>query len=277
MKKSANINKSTIIAAAFFVMMAIVGAATASAQNDTTKRTLQVALHWDNDTNTANDTLSSYGDSCVEAQHVYVSIDLGLSAGTSFMMGNKTSPYYSQYGFTLQIPLLAHWNITPNWQLSTGLRYDFTWNPLYYNVELSSTPNNTPECGLQFMQTPTTATQNAYAYISHLGIPVELKWYPWAEHHNRLGLGVDFFVGYAVTRYFVIDNIPSPGIYEDVIRNTVCRSSAIQPWKLEMGFSINTDIIGLAHGIRLFTNILPTYKDPISGQKIYQSGITIFL
>ena len=31
------------------------------------------------------------------------------------------------------------------------------------------------------------------------------------------------------------------------------------------------------HGIRFFTNLLPTYIDPAKDGKIYTSGITLFL
>ena len=44
-----------------------------------------------------------------------------------------------------------------------------------------------------------------------------------------------------------------------------------------MGLTLSTDVIGLTHGLRLFTNLLPTYKDPATGDKVYTSGITFFL
>lgn len=206
-----------------------------------------------------------------------VTLTLGISAGASMHFGNRRSPYYSKYGFSLQLPLLVQWNISPHWQLGTGLRYDFTWNPLYYNVQFSGTWDDGDARGLQFMQTPTTTTQKAYTYISHLGIPLELKWYPMAQNKRALSLSLDLFAGYAVTRYIVIDNMPTPGIHDDNARFDILHSSAIQPWKVEVGFTLSTDLIGLTHGVRLFTNLLPTYKDPATGEKIYTSGVTLFL
>ena len=35
-----------------------------------------------------------------------VSLTLGISAGASLHFGNRLSPYYSKYGFSLQLPLL---------------------------------------------------------------------------------------------------------------------------------------------------------------------------
>ena len=219
------------------------------------------------------DTLDHHSDSPSKFK-----IDVGTSAGiTLYNNGNNHSPYYSNYGTTIQLPIMAHWQLSPNWQFSTGLRYDFTWNRLFYNVEPSGSWDDFSNMGLQFLQTPTTAKQNAYAYISHLGIPVEMKWYPFARHKYSLGLALDFFAGYAVSRSFNIENLSTPGIWEENTGFTVLRSSAIQPWKLEVGFSLTTGLIGLTHGIRLFANLLPTYQDPATGEKIYTSGITLFL
>jgi len=41
--------------------------------------------------------------------------------------------------------------------------------------------------------------------------------------------------------------------------------------------TLSTSVIGLVHGVRLFANLLPTYVDPATGEKIYTSGITLFL
>lgn len=235
---------------------------------------LSIALGGHAQTDTQPDTSRS----CQGCRQVEFNIDFGISAGVSlFNNGNDLSPYYSNYGTTVQLPLMAHWQFAPKWQLSSGLRYDFVWNRLYYNVEPSGSWDDFSNMGLQFLQTPTTSKQNAYAYISHLGIPVELKWYPFAHNRNSLGVALDLFAGYAVTRYFVIDNLHTPGMEDENTGQTVLKSAAIQPWKVEVGLSLSTSLLGLTHGVRFFANLLPTYQDPATGEKIYTSGITLFL
>ena len=222
--------------------------------------------------------LHAQSDTLLNADRPKSTIDLGISVGASlYNNGNDHSPYYSHHGFTVQLPLMAHWQFAPKWQLSSGLRYDFAWNRLYYNVEPSGSWDDFSNMGLQFLQTPTTSKQNAYAYISHLGIPVELKWYPFAHNRNSLGVALDLFAGYAVTRYFVIDNLHTPGMEDENTGQTVLKSAAIQPWKVEVGLSLSTSLLGLTHGVRFFANLLPTYQDPTTGEKIYTSGITLFL
>lgn len=209
------------------------------------------------------------------------SIDLGVTVGaTLYANGNDHSPYYSKNGFSVQIPLMAHWNVSPRWCLSTGLRYDFNWDPLYYAVEpiLGEWRFEEPqvEFGLQFNQTATTATQKGYAFRSYIGIPLEVKWHPFPKYRNYFGIALDCYAAFAVKQFFDIDNIipRSDGFSSDGYHSDF---NAMNPWKVEVGLSLTTGKLGLVHGLRLFTNLLPTYTDPTTGEKIYSTGMTIFL
>ena len=81
---------------------------------------------------------------------------------------------------------------------------------------------------------------------------------------------------YAVTRYFSLTNTfinrnSAPGD-EEVIRGT-----SLMPWKLEVGLTLGTSRAGLIHGLRFFGNLLPTYKDAVTGEKIHTVGMSIYL
>ncbi len=209
-----------------------------------------------------------------------LTIDLGLSANaTLFANGNDMSPYYSKFGFGLQIPLMAHWQFAPMWQFSTGLRYDFSWEPIYYSVQPAGTTlEDMEERGITFYDGTTPTTQKSFAFHSYVGIPVELKWSPLPDEKGLIDLSLDLFFGVAVTQHIQI---------EDIIRNADgtmqyegynnSNYNAMNPLKLEIGLTLSSDRIGLIHGIRLFTNLLPSYKDYISNEKIYLSGISMFL
>lgn len=205
-------------------------------------------------------------------------IDLGLSAGISTLSNNIGSPYCSKYGFTLQIPLMAHWQFAPHWKLSAGLRYDFNWYPLYYDVEI-----NADRSGVCFPTEPTTATRRGYAYGSYVGVPVELKWYPRANSRGSFGIALDVFTGYSVSSNITItehyissfDNAVSRVI--SILTNSDNIMSVMQPWKVEIGLTLTTDKLGLLHGLRFFANCLPTFIDPATDTPIYTSGITMFL
>ena len=199
-------------------------------------------------------------------------IDFGLSASaTMYGNGNDLSPYYSKYGFGLHLPLMAHYDLSPHWTLAAGLQYDFIWSPLYYRVESTADGN-----GIDFPTAPMQGTQHGHAFHSYLGTPFKITWSPSAKHPNDLWLTFDVHPAYAVTRYFSLTNTyinrnSAPGD-EEVIRGT-----SLMPWKLEVGLTLGTSRAGLIHGLRFFGNLLPTYKDAVTGEKIHTVGMSIYL
>lgn len=206
----------------------------------------------------------------------HINVKLGISAGaTLFNNGNDLSPYYSKHGFFLQIPLRLHWEFAPQWELATGLRYDFNWDPLYYNVEM------TDDGGLVQRGITASATQHAYHFSSYVGIPASITFYPFAKNHNALGLSLDVFAGLAVANYIHINDHtfssqsrPEESSYSYEIYDI---GGPVTLGKIEVGLTVSTSLLGLAHGMRLYFNLLPTYQDPTTGEKIYTSGISLFL
>ena len=199
-------------------------------------------------------------------------IDLGLSASaTMYGDGNNLSPYYSKYGFGLHLPLMEHYDLSPNWTLAAGLQYDFIWSPLYYRVESTADGN-----GIDFPTAPMQGTQHGHAFHGYIGMPFKITWSPSAKHPNDLWLTFDVHPAYAVTRYFSLTNTyinrsSAPGDKE------VIRGTSLMPWKLEVGLTIGTSRAGLIHGLRFFGNLLPTYKDAVTGEKIHTVGMSIYL
>lgn len=213
------------------------------------------------------------GDCADTVNEKSFSLNLGLQAcPTYFFTNNPRSPYESRCGFSLQIPLLAQWQISPHWGLASGLRYDFNWNPLYYNVEPAA------DQGLQFLSTPTTSTQHSHLFCSYLGIPLHVNWYPWPKYRNDLWLTFDIFAAYAVNSHFIIKNhqVESAGDNLSISTQRQTVSSPLQPWKLELGLTVGTNRLGFIHGVRVFTNCLPSYIDPSTHNAYYTSGISVY-
>lgn len=202
-------------------------------------------------------------------------VDLGIEAGFSFL-NNSHSPYSASRSYVLRLPLMAHLRLAERWNLNAGLCYDFQWDILRYNV----TPAE--DGGIDILTTPTTGRQTATVFHSYLGIPLELEWLLTPGSRNGLRLSADIYAAYAVSEYLTIRTLDArntyhgmrSGTYKEVVESD---DPMFQPWKLEIGLKVSTDAIGLLHGIRFFTNLLPTYVDPATNQKIYASGITLFL
>ena len=215
---------------------------------------------------------SSPCDTCWE-NRPRIQLNLGIQAGASLLASDETSPYYSKYDFRLEIPLVIYHNLTPHWTLSGGLKYMFLWSPLYYRVATTAD-------GLDFPTVPETSTQHAHAFFGYLGIPLQVNWHPVSHHPNHLILSADIFAGYALTRHVSITET-------DVTRtgsNTSIGSDEytgegdfLLPWKLEVGLTVSTSRLGLLHGVRFFADLLPTYEDAVTGDRLHTFGMTFFL
>ena len=204
---------------------------------------------------------------------------LGFSAGVNlFTADNQYSPYYSKYGFLMQVPLLFQYAVSPHWRLSTGARLDFTFNPLHYNVDYHVVDgDNGYTDGIDFRET-FSGKQHYFTYFFHLGIPVQATWYPWPNEKRLLAVTGDLFAGYAFGNdIFMTDAYADrDGGFGDNIDISRHDESLLR-WKVEVGVTLSTDVLGLIHGVRFFANLLPSYRDPVTGEDLYLAGMTVYL
>ena len=201
-------------------------------------------------------------------------ITFGLSGGASILSAGQT-PYTLSHALFVEVPMVAVFDLTKSLRLTTGLKYRFEWAPLKYNVEhLDGTD------GLQFNTTPTTYRSSFIVHHSYLGIPVELTWYPLPNEHRILSVGLDIYAAYAVSRYIKQHSHIPIGGGIDYSQNSLLLSSSdptLLPWKLEMGLTLSSDVLGLLHGVRVFADLLPTYRNPVTGKGIYAIGMNFYL
>lgn len=201
---------------------------------------------------------------------------LGLSAGCS-LFAQDINPYCSTHGYTLQIPLMLQYQLTPHWRLSTGLRYDFNWDPLKYRVTYGFDQPLTIDTGVF------RGCQSAYAFHSYLGVPLQVTWYPMPKDRGVLSVSFDIYAAYSVSRFLMVKEWEVEN-YNPHTLGYNCSGTedeyfdpSMLPWKLEVGVSLNTNVLGLIHGVRFFADLLPLYREPVSGEKIRNFGMTIFL
>ena len=209
---------------------------------------------------------------------------LGFSAGVNlYTTVNQFTPYYSKYGLMMQVPLLLQYDVSPHWRLSTGARLDFTFNPLHYNVdwhEVDDGNGYTYADGLDFQET-FNGKQHYFTYFFHLGIPVQATWYPWPNDKGRLAVTGDLFAGYAfgndlfLNRSYADSYGSGTGI--DDVHQVSHHVESLLRWKLEVGVTLSTDVLGLIHGVRFFANLLPSYRYPVTGERLCMHGMTIYL
>ena len=128
--------------------------------------------------------------------------------------------------------------------------------------------------------------QSAYAIRNYIGFPLKAKWYPWKRETNLLSITFDLYGGYAFLSHIstetlnavrTINGMSSSVSIMDDVYETSFNDRSMLPWKLELGVTIATDVLGLVHGVRFYTDLLPVYRDPATGEGIYTAGMTIYL
>lgn len=222
-------------------------------------------------TDTLPDTLSA----CGNGEHRQRHLTLGVQAGTKFNLTSNT-PYDAPHSLLLQIPLVAEIPL-PVDRLTAigGLRYDFEWSFLRYSVAPIEGG------GIDFLTTPATGRQTATMFHSYMGLTGEVQWQVFKSNRRALRLSLDYYLAYDVSHYLTIRNRDARNTYHGVrtsVDKTVVGANdpMFQPWKLEVGFTLSTDLLGIIHGVRFFTNLLPTYINPASGEKIYNTGMMFY-
>ena len=213
---------------------------------------------------------------------------LGLAAGVNlFSTDNQLSPYYSRHGLRLEVPLMLSYQVSPHWRLSTGVQVELNYNPLYYNVDLHMVDDGNGYSysdGLDFGDYAGTSDgkQHAYTYFGYVGIPLQATWYPWARERRVLGVSADLYAGYAFVRHIGLDasyaeRYADGSIGIDNVDHAVTQNESLLRWKLELGLGMQTDLLGLLHGVRFFVNLLPSYRDPVTGEGLFLHGMTLYL
>ena len=173
-----------------------------------------------------------------------------------------SSPYTSSSGgLDVHVGLLTSFVFTPHLSLSTGLQVNLNKRRMDYPVKLG-------ENGLEVIENP-EMTQHDELVSSYLCIPAELYYY--FDKSKSLALSMDIKFGYLVgarhnTRF------PQIGDQGSIGENA---RSLFNPWKLEAGISIITNVLGIIHGVRVYTNLLPEYNKAVTTEKFRSIGVEI--
>ena len=190
-----------------------------------------------------------------------LSIGLGVGYRNGLNPVDLNSPYTSSGGLDVPFGLLTRFVFTPHLSLSTGLQLNLNQRWMDYPVKMG-------ENGLEIIENP-EMTQHDKLGSVYLCIPAELYYY--FDKNKSVGLSMDIKFGYLVgaqlnTRFPQIGNQGSIG--EDA-------RSLLNPWKLEAGISFITNVLGIIHGVRVYTNLLPEYNKAATTEKFRSIGFEI--
>lgn len=190
---------------------------------------------------------------------------LSISFGVGYRNGlnpvNRNSPYTNSGGLDVPIGLLTGFVFTPHLSLSTGLQVNLNQRWMDYPVKMG-------ENGLEVIENP-EITQHDKLVSTYLCIPAELYYY--FGKSKSYGLSMDVRFGYLIGAQ-LITRFPSIGNQGSIGENA---RSLFNPWKLEAGISFNTNVLGIIHGVRVYTNLLPEYNKAVTTEKFRSIGFEI--
>lgn len=191
--------------------------------------------------------------------------DLAFNAGVGFRKYQNPvdfgSPFTNNGVLTVSFGLLTGFRFSDRWTLYTGLRYNANRYYMAHQVKLS-------ENGLESIDGQTPIQQNQLC-SDYLGIPVEL-YFNFSEL-AKSSLSLDVFFGRRL--YGVLQTRSAENNYKNY--DSEKATHLFNPWKLEVGLSINTGLIGFIHGLRVYTNLLPEYNKAVTTEKFRSIGVEI--
>ena len=172
------------------------------------------------------------------------------------------SPYANEGTITASIPIITDFNLSDKWTLRTGLMLSFDYTKMYHQVALD---NGT----LTLADGRTPIQKNAF-FNTYLGIPATLYFTPHPEWGSR---SVSFGADLRVSRLLGSTFSNRPDIFQS--SRLKVKEGIFNPWRIEVGLSLTTSAIGIIHGLRLYTNLLPEYRAKDTGKSVRSLGLEV--
>ena len=185
---------------------------------------------------------------------------VGLRQGANPVDFN--SPFKSTHTTSANLGLTTFFKLSEHWGLTTGLSYNFNVQDMVHQLKFE-------DGNLEIIDGQVPIQQNRL-FSNYLGIPIELNWYLGKQGTESVSL--DYYCGYLLGGQIWVRNQNSSFAWVGTSARPL-----FNPWKMELGLSFNTQHLGIIHGVRVFTNLLPEYKPGITTDKFRSVGLEIKL
>ena len=197
---------------------------------------------------------------------------LFLEVGIGLLHGNKptnpNSPFLQSSTLTVNMGLSTYFNLGNRWGLKTGLLWNENRKSLCHQVKYENNELVVSDGQGDY--------QRNRLYNLYMGIPVSLSYYLGKKQTESVSL--DLYCGRLLGEALVTSKDPTKPFGLVLFPGTKDHLDNIfNPWKLEVGLSFNTQHLGIIHGVRVFTNLLPEYKPGVTTDKFRSVGLEIKL
>ena len=196
-------------------------------------------------------------------------VDIGLGIQQGNTPTNPDSPFLQYSTLSVNIGFTTYLKLGNRWGLRTGLQWNENRKSLCHQVKYENDELIVVDGQGEY--------QRNRLYIQYLGIPVSLDYYLGKRQTESFSL--DLYCGRLIGEALVTSKDPTKPFGIGVLfPGTIDHLDNIfNPWKLEVGLSFNTRHLGIIHGLRVFTNLLPEYKPGVTTDKFRSVGVEIKL
>ncbi len=177
---------------------------------------------------------------------------------------DANSPLLEDGTLSINVGANTDFQLSCRWSLSTGILLNANRKSLCHQVKYE-------DDALVVVDGQEDFKRNRLKSY-YIGIPVVFNYYLGKRHTDSFSF--DIFCGRLIgeelrTSKDATNLLGLTNWDGENIKNT------FNPWKLEVGISFNTNMLGIFHGIRVFTNLLPEYKPGVTSSEIRNIGIEI--
>jgi hypothetical protein len=195
---------------------------------------------------------------------LYIAASFGYRLGAN--PKNAESPLLQNGTLSVNFDMTTSFSFSKRLGLKTGIRMNSNWKYLSHQVSYEADALVVTDGQGDFQR-----NRLASAYI---GIPVSLSYYLGKRQTESFSL--DLFCGRLFGEVLNTSIDPTKSIgFKNWTKEYI--DGVFNPWKLEVGLSFNTQHLGIIHGVRVFTNLLPEYKPGVTTDKFRSVGIEIKL
>lgn len=195
---------------------------------------------------------------------------LSLNAGVGVLQGNTpkdpNSPLLQSTTVSVKLGMTTYFKFSNHWGLSSGILWNHNTKSLCHQVKYEDEELVVIDGQGDYQR---DRLKNDY-----LGIPITLFYYLGKRQTESLSL--DLYCARLLGERLSTSADPTQAAW-GFGWTAISVDNVFNPWKLEAGLSFNTQHLGIIHGIRVFTNLLPEYKPGITTDKFRSVGVEIKL
>lgn len=180
---------------------------------------------------------------------------------------NESNILYVTKKNDFYVPLYLKWKIDRRFDCRLGLQYNWFTSTLLANPVLEDEVS-IGEIDPSYYYARTT--------IDHhfIGVPFSITYHPIRRNREALGLTAGLLVSHELRPATVSTEYR---LSANQITGMGSTTHMVNPWRIEMQLGVETNLLGLIHGVQFYYSLLPTYRDFPETNRCHEFGVALFL